>query len=53
MRMARSVWWSLVVLLITSSARAEDSDVIELDEANFDDGIADLDIVLIEFYAPW
>ena len=54
--MASGFYWSLVLalLLATSSpARAEDSDVLELDSANFDDGIADLDIVLVEFYAPW
>ena len=41
------------MLVFLSSTRAEESDVIELDEDNFDDGIADLDIVLVEFYAPW
>ena len=42
-------------LLLAGSywASAQDSDVIELDSANFDDIVADLDVVLVEFYAPW
>lgn len=51
--MVRSAWWLLAVLAFLSGTRAEDSDVIELGEDTFDDGIADLDIVLVEFYAPW
>lgn len=44
----------LAVVLITSSTTlAEESDVLELDASNFDDQIADLDIALVEFYAPW
>ena len=31
----------------------ESSDVIELDAASFADRIADMDVVLVEFYAPW
>ena len=46
--------WLLAVLVLVSGTRAEEeSDVIELDEGSFDDGIADLDIILVEFYAPW
>ena len=29
------------------------SDVIELDDSNFKSGVADLDIALVEFFAPW
>lgn len=43
----------LVLLLLTSVGAWADSDVIELDSATFDEGIADLEIVLVEFYAPW
>lgn len=43
----------LLVVLLIAGIQADDSDVIELDESNFNDGIADLDIVLVEFYAPW
>ena len=43
----------LCLVLLSRVAWAEDSDVIELDEDTFDDGIADLDIILVEFYAPW
>ena len=32
---------------------AEDSDVLDLDSESFQDAIADKDIMLVEFYAPW
>ena len=54
--MASGVCWSVLLVLllaVADKARAQDSDVIELDSANFDDEIADRDIVLVEFYAPW
>lgn len=50
--MAGSVCLLVAALLIVGIG-AEDSDVIELEESNFDEGIAELDIILVEFYAPW
>ena len=45
---------SVVVLLLVATAVADDaSDVIELDADSFDEGIADEDMILVEFYAPW
>ena len=46
-------WCVVMVLLLGSVGAWADSDVIELDSATFDEGIADLEIVLVEFYAPW
>ena len=54
--MASCVCWTfLLVLILTASERAwaQDGPVIELDAANFDDGVADEEIMLVEFYAPW
>ena len=45
--------WLLLALLAVSSVTAEDSDVIDLDSESFSDGIANKDIMLVEFYAPW
>lgn len=55
MAMGMRVWISLVaaLLFLSGCVFAEDSDVIELGGDTFDDGIADLDIILVEFYAPW
>lgn len=49
--MERSVFWCLLVF--SAGVWGEDSDVMELDGVNFKDSIADLDTVLVEFYAPW
>ena len=45
----------LVVLLVLAVAvvAEDDSDVLELDADNFKDELADREIVLVEFYAPW
>ena len=44
----------LLMFCVFAAARAdENSDVIELDEDGFLVEIVDMDIVLIEFYAPW
>ena len=43
----------LAAALFVAAAYAQDGDVIELDAANFDDEIADMEVVLVEFYAPW
>lgn len=51
LEMAGSV--CLLVALLIVGIGAEDSDVIELEESSFDEGIAELDIILVEFYAPW
>ena len=43
----------VLLLLLAVSACVIAEDVIELDADTFQDGIADEDIVLVEFYAPW
>ena len=43
----------LALLMLVAVVAAEDSDVMELDEDSFKDGVADKDIILVEFYAPW
>ena len=45
--------WLLLVLVAAVVAAEEDSDVLELGSESFQDGIADKDIILVEFYAPW
>ena len=40
------------IILLSAFAWAEDSDVIELDASNFDEGV-DRELILVEFYAPW
>ena len=42
-----------MALLAVVATAEENSDVLELDKDSFQDGIADRDIVLVEFYAPW
>ena len=42
----------LALLLLVAVVTAEDSDVLELDENNFAEGV-NKDIVLVEFFAPW
>lgn len=42
-----------MLLSLLAMAVAGESDVIELDEKSFDEGIEDEDIILVEFYAPW
>lgn len=45
--------WLLLALLAVVATADENSDVLEFDSDSFQDGIADKDIVLVEFYAPW
>lgn len=45
--------WLLLVLLAVVVAAEENSDVLEFDSESFSDGVADKDIILVEFYAPW
>ena len=42
----------VALLLLVAVVAADDSDVIELDESNFKEGV-NKDIILVEFYAPW
>lgn len=42
-----SLLLALCVALVTAS------DVLELDANSFESGVADKDIILVEFYAPW
>ena len=39
--------------ILTVLASADDSDVLEFNEGNFDTEIAKHDIILVEFFAPW
>lgn len=41
-----------LVFLFAGWTLSEGSDVIELDESNFDDKVV-ADLMLVEFYAPW
>lgn len=43
----------LSLLLALCVALVAASDVIELGADSFQSGIADKDIILVEFYAPW
>ena len=52
-KMGSCVCWCLLLAVLLGFGWAQNSDVIELDGANFDESIGDLDIVLVEFYAPW
>lgn len=51
--------WMLIALLgvncggVASSSWAVDGKVLELDDSNFDSAISALDLVLVDFYAPW
>lgn len=45
--------WLLLALLAVVATADENSDVLEFDSDSFQDGIADKDIILVEFYAPW
>lgn len=42
----------IVSLLLLACAFAE-SDVLELDSTNFETVLAENDVILVEFYAPW
>ena len=42
----------IAIVFLSAFVAAEDSDVIELDASNFDEGV-DREIILVEFYAPW
>ncbi len=45
---------AILLLLLATLAVADDpSDVIVLDDYNFDEGVADESVMLVEFYAPW
>ena len=45
--------WLLLALLAVVATAEENSDVLEFDSDSFQGGIADKDIILVEFYAPW
>ncbi|XP_009379564.2 protein disulfide-isomerase 5-2 [Pyrus x bretschneideri] len=58
----RPLWcWALLILLAALdspavaavSSWAVDGTVLELDDSNFDSAISALDLVLVDFYAPW
>lgn len=42
-----------ITVLVLLFAAVFGSDVIELGDSNFKDGVADKDIMLVEFFAPW
>lgn len=42
---------ALLLLLVPRPGRA--SDVLELGDDDFDSGLADRNLALVEFYAPW
>lgn len=44
---------SLVVLLVFATGVTFASDVIDLKDTNFKNKVADHDIMLVEFFAPW
>ena len=45
--------WAVYLLAALVVVAAEDSDVLELDDDSFDDGVANEPTMLVEFYAPW
>ncbi|KAM1225688.1 hypothetical protein ACFX13_045124 [Malus domestica] len=58
----RALWrWALLISLAAldspaaaaASSWAVDGTVLELDDSNFDSAISALDLVLVDFYAPW
>ena len=48
----RSLFLLSLLLICTGVWCEEESDVIELDASNFDEGVK-ADLMLVEFYAPW
>ncbi|KAB2628524.1 protein disulfide-isomerase 5-2-like [Pyrus ussuriensis x Pyrus communis] len=61
MRVRALCCWLLLILLTAldwpavaaSSSWTVDGTVLELDDSNFDSAISALDLVLVDFYAPW
>ena len=47
------VYYLLFLAAVLTVTLAEESDVLELDGDTFDDAVADKEIILVEFYAPW
>jgi len=43
----------VALAVLTVLASADDSDVLEFNEDNFDAEVAKHDIILVEFFAPW
>ena len=46
-------FWGVLVLAAFSVQVLADSDVLEFNEGNFESSVAEHDIVLVEFFAPW
>lgn len=61
MRMGVTVWfWALTSAaaailgaVSSSSSWVADGTVLELDDSNFESAISALDLVLVDFHAPW
>lgn len=45
--------WALLFVLAAIAIAEDDGDVVELDADSFEDGIAGIPMMLVEFYAPW
>ena len=48
-----ATWFLLLVLGAVMGAPEEEDGVLVLTNDNFDESLTSLDVVLIEFYAPW
>ena len=44
---------ALFIALVALASACAASDVLTLTESNFESSLADKDIALVEFYAPW
>jgi len=44
---------SLVIVVLAALSLADAGDVLTLTDADFDSRLADFDLALVKFYAPW
>jgi len=45
--------YSLIIVVLVALSLADAGDVLTLTDADFDSRLADSDLTLVKFYAPW